>query len=51
MADEIARTNQHAGPPFSREALLLALMVVAGLGLRVLQLGLQPLWWDEGYSV
>lgn len=30
---------------------LLATILLLGLGLRVLQLDFQPLWWDEGYSV
>lgn len=34
-----------------RTLLLLSTLVLIGLGLRVLGIGLQPLWWDEGYSL
>jgi len=30
---------------------LLLLLILLGFALRVLRLDLQPLWWDEGYSV
>ncbi len=30
---------------------LLVLFVLVGLGLRLIRLDFQPLWWDEGYSV
>ena len=32
-------------------ALLIPLLILLGFALRVLRLGFQPLWWDEGYSV
>ena len=32
-------------------AVLLALITLVGLGLRLIRLDFQPLWWDEGYSV
>ena len=32
-------------------ATAVALLTLVALGLRVLRLGWQPLWWDEGYSV
>ena len=36
--------------PGKRAGLLLLFLLLA-TGLRVLRLGFQPLWWDEGYSV
>ena len=30
---------------------ILALMTLAGLGVRLVRLDFQPLWWDEGYTV
>ena len=32
-------------------ALILGLIMLLGLGLRLVQLDFQPLWWDEGYTV
>ena len=32
-------------------ATAVALLTLVALGLRVLRLEWQPLWWDEGYSV
>ena len=32
-------------------ALLILLPILLGFALRMLRLGFQPLWWDEGYSV
>ena len=34
-----------------RPALILALILLLGLGLRLIRLDFQPLWWDEGYTV
>jgi len=31
--------------------IILTLITLLGLGLRLVQLDFQPLWWDEGYSV
>ena len=36
---------------FRSPALLLTLIALLGLGLRLIQLDFQPLWWDEGYTV
>ncbi len=36
---------------FTRSGLMLAAIGLLGLGLRLIQLDFQPLWWDEGYSV
>ncbi|MCI0478043.1 MAG: hypothetical protein L0Y55_17505, partial [Anaerolineales bacterium] len=30
---------------------LLAAITLGGFALRVVRLDLQPLWWDEGYSI
>jgi hypothetical protein len=38
-------------PRHARTLLLLSTLILIGLGARVLGLGLQPLWWDEGYSL
>ncbi len=39
-------------PRFPRSTtLVLGLITLLALALRVIQLDLQPLWWDEGYSV
>lgn len=38
-------------PRPARPPLLLPALILLGLGLRVLRLDFQPLWWDEGYSV
>lgn len=38
-------------PRFHRPPPLLLALILLGLGLRVLRLDFQPLWWDEGYSV
>ncbi len=37
--------------PGSRRQLALGAVVVLALALRLLRLGFQPLWWDEGWSV
>jgi predicted membrane-bound mannosyltransferase len=34
-----------------RNAILVTAITCAGLALRVIRLDMQPLWWDEGYSV
>ena len=44
------------GPAYRRirigaAVLFLALLTLFALGLRVLRVDFQPLWWDEGYSV
>ena len=36
---------------FRSPSVILILIVLLGLGLRLIQLDFQPLWWDEGYSV
>ncbi len=36
---------------FRSPALILALILLLGFGLRLIRLDFQPLWWDEGYTV
>ncbi len=38
-------------PRFRSPILILALITLLGLGLRLIRLDFQPLWWDEGYTV
>ncbi|MBX3051002.1 MAG: hypothetical protein KF753_05995 [Caldilineaceae bacterium] len=38
-------------PPYPRSLWLPILLCAIGVGLRLLRLEWQPLWWDEGYSV
>ena len=42
--------RRSAGPDFFATSVLL-LLIFLGLGLRLVRLSFQPLWWDEGYSV
>ena len=37
--------------PIKRETRLLLVFLLLAIALRLLRLGFQPLWWDEGYSV
>ena len=45
------KKNIFAGRSSRREGALFLLFLLLATALRILHLGFQPLWWDEGYSV
>ena len=45
------KKNTFAGRSSKREGAFLLLFLLQATALRILHLGFQPLWWDEGYSV